>query len=133
MKKHMGAALLALMSVPLAGCSAPAPTTYVSPKKEFIQTLEYRAIVVIMRDVGHFGGSWSDEDIRGAVDVTCNGFANGESADEVRSKVATKFGGESTSKAFEVQQVISTSVGIRCEEYKAQQDKIKRWDVSPKR
>ncbi|OFI36507.1 hypothetical protein BIU82_13500 [Arthrobacter sp. SW1] len=103
-----------------------------SPKKEAIQKLEYQGIIALLRDLNGFYDSWSDEDIRTAVDVTCDGFASGKSSKDVRDKVTDKFGAESNRKAFEVQQVMSSSVGIRCEEYKSLKDEIDGWDVSPK-
>jgi hypothetical protein len=138
MKNQMGAVCLAVAGLAVAGCSAQSGSpqsaaTYVSPKTEAMQTLEYRGILGVLRDAAGFFGSWSDDDIRGAVDATCNGFANGETSDRIRDKIADRFGKDSNRKAFEVQQVMSVSVGIRCEEYKSQKAEIKNWDVSPKK
>lgn len=132
----MGALFVVVAGLSLVGCSAAnspqSVATYVSPKKELIQTIEYEGIVAIMRDQSGFYGSWSDPDIRASVDVTCDGFANGESAEDIRDRITTKFGASSNRHAFEVQQIMSASVGIHCEEYKTQKDKITSWDVSPR-
>lgn len=143
MKKVTGAAYLAAVGVALSGCStseasgsAAAPQErvieYVSPKEEALQALEYQGIVAILRDADGFYGSWSEDDIRDAIDLTCDGFASSEGAGDIRDEIAAEFGEPSNREAFEVQQVMSASVGIRCEEYKGQQGTIESWDVLPK-
>lgn len=136
MKKLMGAVCLAVAGVALAGCTAASSpqsvATYVSPKKDGIQTLEYQGILAILADLDGFYGSWSEDDIRTSIDLTCDGFANDESAEDIRDRITAKFGAESDREAFEVQQVMNASVGIRCEEYEMHKGKIKSWDVSPK-
>lgn len=137
MKKLLGAVCLTAVGVGLAGCvtpgagpSVPSETRYVSPKKEAIQPLEYQGIVAVLRDVGGFYGSWSDGDIRTAVDLTCDGFANNKSSENIRDTISKKIGAESTRHAFEVQQVMSAAVGIRCEEYDSKKSEITSWNVS---
>lgn len=139
MKNLMGAVCLVSFGLGLVGCSAQAPvaepaaeTTYVSPKKDVIQGLEYQGILSVLRDLDNFYGSWSDDDIGKAVDATCDGLAAGENPEHVRSKIADTFGEDSPRKAFEVQQIMSASIGIRCEEFTSQKAEIMGWDVSPK-
>lgn len=138
MKKVMGAVCLAVAGLALAGCSASdsqqqSTVKYVSPKKDAIQDLEYQGILAILHDQEGFYTSWSDDDIRVAIDLTCDGFANDESPEDIRDRITAKFGAESNREAFEVQQLMSASTGIRCEEYTTQKTTIKSWDVSPTR
>ncbi|WP_155854615.1 hypothetical protein [Paenarthrobacter nicotinovorans] len=145
MKRIMGAICLGVAGLALAGCSpsddqkdaVPAvqktAVKYVSPKKEAIQDLEYRGILSILYDMDGFYTTWSDSDIRAAIDMTCDGLANNERPEDIRDTITVKFGEASYREAFEVQQVMSASTGVRCEEYTTEKNTIENWDVSPKR
>lgn len=137
-KKLAGAVYMTVAGLMLAGCaaagteqSAASTAKYVSPKKDAIQPLEYKGIIVVLRGADGFYGSWSDDAIHAAVDLTCDGFAGNEGAKDIREMIAKQFGKESNRHAFEVQHVMSAAVGIRCEEYKSKKSEILSWDVGP--